>query len=220
MGLFKKGPQQKRVRLFYATDVHGSERTYRKFINGAKFYKVDHLVMGGDIMGKFLIPIVDEGGGHYRVTLEETLHHLDGESEVAEFKDRIETLGFYHVTVTEDELRAMQADQSRVDAAFRSEAHARLARWIALADERLSGTAVHCYVTGGNDDPQHLMDVLEEAQSEHVVACEERIVLLEETFPMANCGWSNPTPWQTPRETDEATPRDALREGRRRGQRL
>ena len=59
--------------------MHGSERTFRKFVNCAKFYKVDHLVMGGDIMGKFLVPIVDEGGGHYRVTLQEELSHLDGD---------------------------------------------------------------------------------------------------------------------------------------------
>jgi len=206
MALFKKkGDGAKRVRLFYATDVHGSERTYRKFINSAKFYKVDHVVMGGDIMGKFLIPIVDEGGGHYRVTLEEQLNHLDGDDAVKEFKDRIETLGFYYVVVGEDELREMQSDQSRVDEAFRREAHARLERWIALADERLADTEVKCYVTGGNDDPQHLMDVLENAHSEHVVACEERIVMLDGLYPMANCGWSNPTPWSTPRETDEAT---------------
>ena len=109
------------MRLFYATDVHGSERTYRKFINGAKFYKVDHLVMGGDIMGKFLIPIVDEGGGHYRVTLEETLNHLDGESR-CQPSSRTASRRSASTTSpsTEDELRAMQADQSRVDAAFRA----------------------------------------------------------------------------------------------------
>ena len=93
----KKDGGAKRVRLFYTTDVHGSERTYRKFVNCAKFYKVDHLVMGGDIKGKFLVPIVDEGGGHYRVTLQGT-PHLDGEDELNEVKERIETLGFYHVT--------------------------------------------------------------------------------------------------------------------------
>ena len=80
MGLFSKkgGAADKRIRIFYMTDVHGSERTYRKFVNSAKFYKVDHLVMGGDIEGKFLVPIVDEGSGHYRVTLQEELSHLNG----------------------------------------------------------------------------------------------------------------------------------------------
>jgi Icc-related predicted phosphoesterase len=201
----KDGTGAKRVRLFYATDVHGSERTFRKFVNSSKFYKVDHLVMGGDIMGKFMVPIVDEGGGHYRVTLQEELSHLDGESAVQDVRDRIETLGFYHITVTEEALGDMQSDQSKVDETFKRLAHERLQRWVAMADERLAGTEVKCYVTGGNDDPQDLLDVLEAAHSEPVINCEEKIVLLEDTYPMANCGYSNPTPWQTPRETDEAT---------------
>jgi Icc-related predicted phosphoesterase len=207
MGLFsrKGGSSDDRVRIFFATDVHGSERTYRKFVNGAKFYKVDHLVMGGDIEGKFLVPIVAEGGGHYRVTLQEDISHLDGDDELKALKERIETLGFYHVVVTEEEIREMQADQSLVDAAFKREAHARLERWIALADERLAGTETMMYVTGGNDDPQELIDTLEEKQSDHVINCEGRIVMLGDTFPMANCGYSNPTPWHTPRETDEET---------------
>ena len=207
MGLFSKkgGGGGKRVRIFFATDVHGSERTYRKFVNGAKFYKVDHLIMGGDIEGKFLIPIIDEGGGHYRVTLQEDLQHLDGENDLKSVIERIETLGFYHVVVGEEEIRAMQADQGLVDQAFKKEAHARLERWIALADERLAGTDVKMYVTGGNDDPQELVDLLEASQSERVINCEGRIVMLEDTFPMANCGYSNPTPWHTPRETDEET---------------
>ena len=201
----KEDAGDKRVRLFYATDVHGSERTFRKFVNCAKFYKVDHLVMGGDIMGKFLIPIVDEGGGHYRVTLEEVVEHLDGDSAVDDVRNRIETLGFYHLTVKEDELHEMQAEQTKVDETFKRLAHERLLRWIALADERLDGSEVKCYVTGGNDDPQHLLDVLENSHSEHVINCEGRIVMLDDLYPMANCGYSNPTPWDTPRETDEAT---------------
>jgi Icc-related predicted phosphoesterase len=206
MGLFsKKSGGGKRVRIFFMTDVHGSERTYRKFINSAKFYKVDHLVMGGDIEGKYLVPIVDEGGGHYRVTLQEELFKLNGADELKGVQDRIETLGFYYVVVGEDEIRAMQEDKSLVDAAFKKEAHARLQRWIALADERLADTDIKCYVTGGNDDPQELVDLLEASQSDHVINCEGRIVTLDDTFPMANCGYSNPTPWDTPRETDEET---------------
>ena len=75
--------------------------------------------MGGDIEGKFLVPIVDEGGGHYRVTLQEELSHLSGADELQAVKERIETLGFYYVTVGEDEIREMQADQSLVDEAFK-----------------------------------------------------------------------------------------------------
>jgi len=38
MPLFSK-TAKKSTRLFFATDVHGSERTFRKFINAGKFYQ-------------------------------------------------------------------------------------------------------------------------------------------------------------------------------------
>jgi Icc-related predicted phosphoesterase len=38
MPLFSKKERKKATRLYFATDLHGSERTYRKFINAGKFY--------------------------------------------------------------------------------------------------------------------------------------------------------------------------------------
>ena len=156
-------------------------------------------------MGKFLVPIVHEHDSHYRMTLQGTLEHMDGADALQAAKERIETLGFYHITVEEDELHAMQADQAQIDATFHRLARERIERWIALADERLAGTDVKWYVTGGNDDPPDVLTVFDEVRSEHVVNCEGRIVMVDDIYPMANCGYSNPTPWQTPREVDEET---------------
>ncbi len=210
MALFKKKDDAKRSRLFFATDLHGSERTFRKFVNCAKFYKVDHIIMGGDIMGKFLVPIVHERDSHYRMTLQGALEHMEGADALQAAKERIETLGFYHITVEEDELHAMQADQAQIDATFHRLARERIERWIALADERLDGTGVKWYVTGGNDDPPDVLTVFDEVRSEHVVNCEGRVVMVDGLYPMANCGYSNPTPWQTPREVDETTLEELL----------
>ena len=193
----------KQTRVFFATDVHGSERTFRKFLNGAKFYKVDHLIMGGDITGKFLVPIVHERDSHYRVTLQGTTESLEGDSALQAVKERIETLGFYHVTLEEEALHAMQDSQGEIDALFRQLGRERLERWIALADERLAGTPVKWYVTGGNDDPMDVLTVLENMESEHVINCEGKVVMMDDRYPMANCGYSNPTPWDTPREVEE-----------------
>jgi Icc-related predicted phosphoesterase len=193
------------ARLFFATDVHGSERTFRKFLNSAKFYHVDHIIMGGDITGKFLVPIVNEGNGHYRVTMQGSTESLEGDAALQAVKERVETLGFYHITLEEDELRSMQEHQQEIDAVFRRLGRERLESWIALADERLKGTGVKWYVTGGNDDPEDVLSVLETAQSDHVVNCEGRMVVINDIYPMANCGYSNPTPWHTPREVDEDT---------------
>ena len=203
MAFFKKKDEAKHSRLFFATDLHGSERTFRKFVNCAKFYKVDHIIMVGDIMGKFLVPIVHEHDSHYRMTLQGTIESIEGADALAAVKERVETLGFYHITVEEDELHAMQANQGEIDAAFHRLARERIERWIALADERLAGTSVKWYVTGGNDDPPDVLTVFDEMDSEHVVNCEGRVVMVDDLFPMANCGYSNPTPWATPREVDE-----------------
>ncbi len=199
----KKEGESKQTRLFFATDIHGSERTFRKFLNGAKFYHVDHIVMGGDITGKFLVPIVHEHNNHYRVTLQGATETLEGDTELHKVKERIETLGFYHVTLEEDELHAMQESQTEIDGIFRQLGRERLERWVALADERLAGTEVKWYVTGGNDDPSEVLTVLNTIESEHVVNCEERVVRVDDLYPMANCGYSNRTPWDTPREVEE-----------------
>ncbi len=204
MALFKKkSGVAKQTRLFFATDVHGSERTFRKFLNGAKFYKVHHIIMGGDITGKFLVPIVHEQNNHYRVTLQGTTEALAGDDELQKVKERIETLGFYHITLEEDELHAMQESQGEIDAVFRQLGRERLERWIAMADERLESTDIKWYVTGGNDDPTEVLTVLNSIDSAHVVNCEERVVTIDDLYPMANCGYSNRTPWDTPREVEE-----------------
>ncbi|MBD0289951.1 MAG: metallophosphoesterase, partial [Thermoleophilia bacterium] len=47
------------MRIFYAGDIHGSERLWRKFLNAAAFYEADVLVLGGDLTGKILVPLVE-----------------------------------------------------------------------------------------------------------------------------------------------------------------
>ena len=82
MSFFGKKKSKKLTRLFFATDIHGSERTYRKFINAGKFYEVNIIVMGGDISGKLMIPIIKEGNGNYRATLQGTVHKINNRSGI------------------------------------------------------------------------------------------------------------------------------------------
>jgi len=56
-------------KIFFATDLHGSEMCWRKFINAARFYDCDVLICGGDMTGKAMIPIVEEGDGRFTVTM-------------------------------------------------------------------------------------------------------------------------------------------------------
>ena len=206
MPIFGKKPEKKLTRLFYATDLHGSQRTFRKFLNAGKFYKVSVLIMGGDIIGKIAIPIIAERAGRYRATLQGTTEHLETEEDLKHLVERIETLGFYHKTMPEDELKDIMADEARVNALFHELARKRLEEWVALAEERLAGTGIRCFVTGGNDDYPDVLEALphEKTGGEAMVNCEGDVARVDETHTMVSLGWSTPTPWDTPREvTDE-----------------
>lgn len=201
--LFKKN-KKNFTRIFYATDLHGSERTYRKFLNAGKFYEANVLVMGGDITGKLLIPIIKEDNGRYRATLQGTVHHVESEEERNNLIDRIGLLGFYYKIMDEDEFKALQNDKAAVDELFHQLARERLESWIDLAETRLKGTGIRCFVTGGNDDDPQVLEVLKREGTEAFVACEGEAVFIDDDHCMISVGYSTPTPWNTPREvTDE-----------------
>ncbi len=198
------GKKSKKLnRLFFATDLHGSERTYRKFINAGKFYGVDTLVMGGDISGKLLIPIIREANGHYRATLQGTVQHLTTDEEVKQLQERIGLLGFYYKVMDEDEYKALSQDPEAVNKLFHELARQRLTQWVDLAETRLKGTGIRCYVTGGNDDDPEVLEAIRGAGREAFFACEAEIIPIDEQHNMASVGFSNPTPWKTPREIPE-----------------
>jgi uncharacterized protein len=187
------------LRLFFATDVHGSDRCFRKFLNAGKFYGVQHLLLGGDITGKVLIPIVRTGRGW-------STHYNDNEyvdiadDERAQLEQRIRDSGHYPVLGERDELEALR-DEQRRDAAFRAAVVEGIGRWVDLAEERLRGTGIRCFITPGNDD---FWDIDEPLQGSDVVEfVEGKCVRLDDHHEMITTGFSNITPWASPRELSE-----------------
>jgi len=204
MPFWSKSSSVRRFRLFFATDIHGSEPTFRKFINAGKFYNVDVLVMGGDITGKMLIPIITLGNNSYRATLQSKLYNLQKE-DLPEFMSRLTKLGFYSSEMTEREYAELAAQPDRINRLYLEKANERLTAWIRWAEERLAGTGLRCFVTGGNDDAKEVIETLNQEAKDRVMACEEKLVTLsDEGHIMVSLGYSNPTPWKTPREIEEA----------------
>jgi len=200
--LFKKS-RKKSTRLFYATDIHGSERTYRKFLNAGKFYEANVLVMGGDITGKLLIPIIKDKNGNFRATLQGTTEHFAAEAELSGLLERLGILGFYHKTMEEDEFLALQENPAEVDKLFQELARERLASWVDLAETRLAGTGIRCFVTGGNDDDPFVLEAIQREATQSFFACEDMVVDIDEDHKMISLGFSTPTPWKTPREVND-----------------
>jgi uncharacterized protein len=169
-------------------------------LNSGKHYDADVIVLGGDMTGKALIPVVDGGDGHWYATLLENRHDLNGEDELTNFEDAVTRRGYYPFRTTPDELRELQGDEERTTELFHRLMLGRVESWTALADERLAGSGLRCFVCPGNDDQFEVDDILSRAK--HVEACEGRVVEID-GFQLASTGWSNRTPWDTYREEDE-----------------
>ncbi len=184
---------------FYASDIHGSEMLWRKFINAAGFYGVEVLIMGGDVAGKAVVPIVDRNASFYAPAV--TGEQAFTEDQLPALERRIRDLGLYPHCMTEDELTRIGNDQGALDTLFLQIMRETLERWLTLAEERLRGKGVRLYVMLGNDDEPVLREFI--ARSSLVVDPEDQVVELGEGFQMLSCGFANPTPWHSPREMPE-----------------
>lgn len=200
MGLFRRTSSAKGLRVYYASDVHGSDVLWRKFLNAAKHYECSHLIMGGDLMGKAMVPIVQENGSYTTWVVGEERRAISPE-QLGELERAIRLNGFYPLLLTPEEHQEMRDDASVRERMFARAMTEDLRRWVGLAEERLSDTGVELYVMPGNDDPWAIDDVLENSPALH--ACDGRIVDVG-GHEMLSCGFSNPTPWASPRELSES----------------
>jgi Icc-related predicted phosphoesterase len=193
----KKGRKQRGLRIYFATDVHGSERCFRKFIAAARIYEADALVLGGDVAGKGLVPVIAEDG-MLRATVRGEPVTLPASEEERLYAE-INRVGFYPVQMEREEIAELEDDPAAVDRLFREEIVAQIGRWCDLAAERLDAN-VRCIITPGNDDPIEIDHVLREAER---IECPEAELCELGPVMLASLGDVTPTPWNTEREYSE-----------------
>jgi hypothetical protein len=191
-----------KFKFLYATDLHASEVCFRKFLNAAKPYGVQGLVLGGDVTGKMVVPLT-EVNGVYSAKIYGTMYEARGEKELELLKRKIRDLSGYPIMATMEERTKMDSDPKVFDETFDKAALATLEGWLELAEERLKGTGIKFYVTGGNDDPRAIAEIINKHATDTVIATEDRIVTLPSGHEMLSLGYSNPTPWHLPRDIPE-----------------
>ncbi|MGA8904721.1 MAG: metallophosphoesterase [Candidatus Bathyarchaeia archaeon] len=187
--------------IFFATDLHGSEKCFLKFVNAAKFYKANTLIMGGDITGKMIISIIKEPNGRYHATFVGNKRTAKNEEDLQDLQRAIRFAGYYPYLTNPQEMEQLQTDDSRVQAIFKELMLNTVKRWIQLAEERLKESNIRVYITGGNDDIAEIESII--GSSSYVIDPEDKVVELDGKFEMISTGWSNPTPWKTARECPE-----------------
>jgi len=195
----KGGPSA--LRLYYASDIHGSEVLWRKFLSAARVYEAAVIVMGGDVTGKAVIPLEETAAG-FEFELFGRRDVLGDDAQVEEAEQRIRANGMYPHRMTREEIARVSA----LSADDREEWFAEVMietfdAWMALAEQRLAGTDVRCFLMPGNDDPPGVDDAIEQAV--RVEACDERIVEFG-GYTMISLGYSNRTPFDSPRELEES----------------
>jgi Icc-related predicted phosphoesterase len=202
VGIFsRKSSRPKSLRLYYASDIHGTEVLWRKFLRAPEVYKASVLVMGGDLTGKAVVPVVDDGSDMRVAQLFGQRIEARGETEVAELEDRVRANGMYPQRMTQDEVdRVASLSPEEREGWFEGVMLETFGGWLELAPERLMDPAVRCFVMPGNDDPPGVDGAIEQAS--RIEPCDDRIVEFD-GYTMISLGYSNRTPFDSPRELEE-----------------
>jgi uncharacterized protein len=190
------------VRLYVVSDIHASDRAWRKMLNAARMglYKADAVLYAGDLTGKAMVPIARTDDGHEaEIGGQRRLARSD--EELARLEQDIANLGYYVIHTTPDEMERLREDPDAIGRRFRSEIRTRVEQWMNLAAERMEGSGVPIYLIPGNDDPYEIDDSL--AKSQYCVNADGRVVDIPGDLQVIGSGKSNPTPWRTPREVPD-----------------
>jgi uncharacterized protein len=187
-------------RLFFATDIHGSELCFRKWLNAARAYEADVLILGGDISGKTLVPVVRTTVG-WRIEQRRGAIDVATEAELVRAKGRLRAGGDYYAELSQDEVGRLRADPVARGALVNDRIGESIREWVHLADERLGSAGIPSYAMLGNDDEPGLADILRTSKA--MKYAEDRVMELPGGYEMVSFGFSTPTPWDTPRELCE-----------------
>jgi uncharacterized protein len=190
----------RKTKLFFATDVHGSEMCFRKFLNAGMAYRPDVMVLGGDIAGKAVQAVEDLGGGRFTTTFRGHRYDIEDAEELARVERTISDVGYYPWRAEPGGLDQRIADGT-VEDLLLDLMRQRLERWMEMADERLRPQGKPVFWMLGNDDPPSLVEPLRDAPWGE--QAEGRVLQLDDDHQLVSWGWSNPTPWNSFREMSE-----------------
>lgn len=188
-----------KTRFMFATDLHGSETVWRKFLNSAKIFNCNALVLSGDMTGKVMVPILRQNDGTYKASLLNETHTLRDE-DLDEFKKRCRMLCYIPYVTTPEEAERIGSDEEYRENLFERLECEIVEYWLSLIPERVPDD-VRIVISPGNDDKFSIDEVIK--KNERVIFGEEEVVYLDEEHEVLCCGWSNPTPFNSPRECSE-----------------
>lgn len=189
------------IRIVFSSDLHGSDLCFRKLLYVIKTYKAHLAIIGGDITGKALVPIIKWSDGTYSATLFGVNHTAKNDKELEVLKERIAAVGFYYKVVSHEEYEELQEDKNKLEQIFKDEMLKRIARWVSLAEQIVKDTKVRFLMMPGNDDIYDVDQIIE--QSEYVENPHGRVLDYQNEYKIVGSAYSNITPWHCVRDVEE-----------------
>jgi Icc-related predicted phosphoesterase len=191
------------TRIYIASDLHAAEKAWRKFINAIKadVYKADVALLAGDLTGKAIVPLVERDGG-YEAEVLGVHRRARGNEELAQLQRDIADLGYYSFLTTDTEAERLATDEHAREELLERLMTERVHEWMALATERLADSSTPLYLIPGNDDEFTIDDALN-TPGYGPVNGDGKVLDIPGDLQLLSSGWSNHTPWATPREESE-----------------
>jgi Icc-related predicted phosphoesterase len=190
-----------KTRVFFVSDIHGSERLFLKFTNAGRVYRANVLVIGGDITGKTITPIFDKTGS-WTAEYVGTSRTAKNQEELEKLEKDIRELGSYPFRTTESEWASLrQSGEAKMIEVFEKVMADSIRRWVKLAEERLKPLGCKTIFNVGNDDLLGVGDIIKE--SDYVIYPNESVVQIDDQHEMPSVGNSNMTPWNCPGDISE-----------------
>jgi Icc-related predicted phosphoesterase len=199
--IFRRRERPRWTRIFFATDIHGSTDCFRKFLAAGEKYEADVIVMGGDITGKMLVPIIEGEDGSSRCEFLGIERSYRPE-QVADLEIAITRSGLYPYRIDEERFSAIKGNPVAVEEVTHQLVLDRVAEWVEMADSKLAGKSMRVLIGGGNDDYFDIDPILD--SSRVMTNHQQRVVEIDEDHVLAGLGYANETPWECPRDISEA----------------
>ncbi|UCE28677.1 MAG: metallophosphoesterase [Candidatus Bathyarchaeota archaeon] len=192
------GKKESTAKILFATDMHGSEGVWRKFLNASSMVKADVAISGGDLTGKMIVPVVETKDGKYSYYFLGENHLVDSSGLEKALKD-IRGIGYYAYLTDEKRVDSMRKDSLKVDEVFMEVMQSTLKNWLNLIQEKVP-RETQVIVCPGNDDRFPVDDIIRDHKD--VVNGEGKVIDVC-GHEMISTGWTNPSPWKTTREESE-----------------
>ncbi len=191
----------KMFRILYASDFHGSEAFFRKFLSAGIQYQANVLIVGGDVTGKAMIPIVHQGNGRYLGYLYGRKEEPSTREGLEKLKQTITNVGFYPITLEKDEANDLEQHPEKMSHRFEQEMCDRVQYWLGLFEEKLGQKGLVLYFMPGNDDLWSIDTVID--QYPHVHNPDGKRYWLDEDHELVGMSCANMTPWKCARDMEE-----------------